>query len=65
MPKFPVVEDSFFEVYCSDNFTTIMSASTQTKRGQSYANDLEYSSSVANMVSNVAAVFVDVAIRRR
>ena len=49
----------------SDNFTTMMSASTQTKRGLLYANDLENLSSVANIVSNVAAVIVDVAIRWR
>jgi hypothetical protein len=48
----------------SDNFTTMMSASTQTKRGLLYANDSENLSSVANIVLNVAAVIVDVAIRR-
>jgi hypothetical protein len=42
----------------------MMSASTQIKRGLLYANDLENSSSVASIVSNVAAIIVDVAIRR-
>ena len=43
----------------------MMTASPRRRQQMSYVNDLEYLSSVANVVANVAAVVVDVAIRRR